>query len=69
MSNEEQLEGSAAVADYFKWSTAKFFRRVPELKQYGVIFKKRRGRIVKWCSYPSLCLRYIVLKSAKGEIL
>jgi len=69
MSPEEQLEGSEAIAAFFKWSSAKFFRRVPELKQYDAIFKKRRGRTILWCSYPSLCLGYIKQKAAKGEML
>ena len=61
--------GSSAIAKSLEWSTAKFFRRVPELQQYGIIFKHRKGRTVRWAAWSNLLIRYTTEKGIKGEIV
>lgn len=69
MNDSPMLIGQSAVANFLDISRAKFYRLKPELIQYRVIFKHRKGRRIYWCSFPHLLEIYIILKSSKGEIL
>jgi len=53
------------------WSRRKFFMQREDLQSAGAIFYRKQGRPPRKriCAFPSRIIRWISIKSSKGEIL
>jgi len=68
--SEEAIIGWKAIGDMFQKSPTAMMRRRKEFEEAGVIFFMRHGsrpgrRMVH--AFPSMLLRYVVVKSSSGE--
>jgi hypothetical protein len=73
MPEETALVGWAEIARYLGWTKSKTLSRRQELKKYGIIFHtlvgkppNRRKRVF---TFPSLLLRWLMIKTSNGEII
>ena len=71
MSEERALVGWKEIAAMFRKSTTAMQRRREELSRLGVIFYSRMGPgrpgRTQVCAFPSLLMRWQILKAQKGE--
>jgi len=53
------------------WSRRKFFMKIEELQDAGVIFYRNEGRPPRKriCAFPSRIVKWVSLKSSKREVL
>jgi hypothetical protein len=73
MTEEQALIGWAEIARYLGWTKSKTLSRRKELREYGIIFHtlvgkppNRRRRVF---TFPSLLLRWLIIKTSNGEII
>lgn len=69
---EKLLLGIKAISEFLNASVASTRRRLPEMREAGVVMKrtikikgKRPQRM--WCGFPSRIHTYLALKASKGE--